>query len=722
MIENKIYSDIKPKRQDLESYNRVQWIQSKFTRYSDFWQPDLSRYTNNARALWGINFGQWHPKVVDEMRKYNRKPKTHNLILDKVEKFIGNMLSNGYDVRYSPAQGNIDSLTLKLQDMYYSDQATMEWEVAEQECLWDSMSGVGFESMEISNKYHDLGNIAWVKRNPRRILLDPTWKSSDIDLLKNYFTWGRFTVEQICDIFPVHKEHIMDLRDREMQEGINYGENEGGISTYDATFTKWADDHLVYEYHYIEKKKREWEFDRKNNCPFPETNETFGGEADRAQKYRYIELMKLRSEDITFVTQDKVTKYIQACCPTLDAELVLLDGKDLIQTGNCNLYPLGLKSEGQYMGYVDRVMDIQQSYNKRQNWKEDIMMTAARGKLIMDESLAGANGEKKEEIEQQFNKANDITWVTGLDIAGKNSIIPINATPIANDIFQMDKQDLEEFDRFIPGNAATDGRMQHSREPNSMFQTKIEIGQIAMKLASSLWEQHKKRKALAYAKQAKITYAGTPRDFGNKGGDKPFKINNIVEKPDGSREIQDDISLLPDMKVTMVLSKDGVNIRTQNREDLGQLAEFIGKDPNNRLASLVIAGEIIDTVTLPDESKESIKKAFDLLTQEAGLEIMAKIKQSTAMLNPQPPAPPPPKMSITANVADLPQDAQAPALKMMGIQPEQPQPEAGAKPPQNQPPMGQVPNQMNPPVQQQVTPGGMPPEEQMNEGTPQQGQ
>jgi hypothetical protein len=710
---NKDYTGGVVKHTDEASHSRVQWMQSKFTRYEDFWQPDLARYTNNARALWGINFGQWHPRVVEEMRKQGRKPKTHNIILDKVEKFIGNMLSNGYDVRYSPAQGNIDSLVLKLQDMYYSDEALMEWGTAETEVLWDSMAGVGYESMQISNKYHDLGNIAWVKRNPRRILLDPTWKSTDVDLLKNYFTWGRFTVDQICDLFPIHSERIKDLKDREAKEGIDYGENEGGVANYDSTYTKWADDHLVYEYHFIEKKKREWEFDRKNNCPFPETNEPFGSPADRAQKYQYIQLMGLRNEDITFVTQDKVTKYIQACCPTLDSELVLLDGKDLIQVGNCNLFPLGLKSEGQYMGYVDRVMDLQQSYNKRQNWKEDIMMTAARGKVIMDESLAGTDGEKKTEIQEQYNKPNDITWVQGLDMGGKNMIIPINATPIANDIFQMDRQDLEEFDRFIPGNAATDGRMQHSREPNSMFQSKIEVGQISMRLASTLWESHKKRKAMAYAKQAKITYAGTPRDFGNKSGVDSSRINDIQEQPDGSRKILDNIALLPDVKVTMVQSKDGVNIRTQTREDLGQLAEFIGKDPNNRLASLVIAGEIIDTVALPDESKESIKKAFDLMIQAAGLDVIAHIKQSEAALNPKPAEPPPPKTSITAKISELPPDAVAPALKLLGIETTPPQPPAQ----QGQPPV----NPIAPPTPQQSTPGGMPPENEMKQGTPQQG-
>jgi hypothetical protein len=626
-------------RLDQTTHKRVLWLEEQRQRYEQFWQPDLERFTINARALWGLNYGQWSAAAVQKLLDEGRRPQTYNILLDKAETFIGSVIGNGFEPRYSPAQGEIDSLTLKLQDMYYSDKSLMVWKMAELECLLDSSCGVGYESIWISDKFHSLGNIAFVKRNPRRILLDPSWKDSDPDNLRSYFTWTRMSVDEIMYTFPVQSERLKDLRARELRDGINYGENIG-IADYQTAAQKWDDAHLITEFHWIDKKKRQWEYDKKNHCDFPETNYPFHSKEDLNLKMRYVQMMGLSQNDITFVTQNKVTKYIQAVCPSLDAEIKLIDGKDIVQVGNCNLFPLGMKMEGQYQGMVDRMIDLNRSINKGEMNIEDIQQRSAKGFFLLDKALTGGDPELEADIENAWNDAGGRAWVSEgstADLGQHGGVIEMSPSRVSNDIFTQQQRRYSLADKFSKVPAAMESRTEFAGEPNSMFENKVAVGIIGQRFYMELFEMHKMRKAMAYARQAKITYSGATREFGGMAGQKPFKINRKKENFEtGKMEILDDIGCLPEMKVTMIPSKDGINIRSQLRSDYSVILQAVQADPNNRLLTLAVLDAVLETTPLPDESKESFKRAIKLLQMQAALMVAASIKATQAQMNPMP--------------------------------------------------------------------------------------
>ena len=633
------------KRRDPETYQRTRWIAQQFDRYQTYWQPDLERFVMNARMLWGLQFGQWPASVVQRMLDQGRRPSTFNVLLDKAETFIGSVIGNGFEPRYSPSQGRLDTLTLKLQDMYYSDRALMDWERTEIETLLDSSCGVGYESMQISSKYHELGNIAFIKRNPRRILLDPSWHDSNVDNLRSFMTWGRFSTEEIMDMFEVHSERLKELRDREAREGINYGENIG-ITDYKSIDQKWGDEHLVMEIHWVEKKKRQWEYDKKNHCTFPDTGHTFHSKEDIAAKTRYIQMMELNQNDITYVNQIKVSKFIQAVAPTLDPELMLIDGKDIVQCGNCNLFPLGMKLEGQYQGLVDRISDLQRAINKAEMNIEDQQQRSARGSFLLDKALAGGDADLEEQIESAWNDTGARIWVaegSTADLGQHGGILELAPSHVSNDVFNQQERRYRLIDKFSKVPAAMDARTESSQEPNKMFENKVAIGQIGQKFYSKIYEQHKKDKAMAYARQAKITYSGSEREFSSKGSEPPFTINRQnVNEDTGNNEVYDDIAALPEMKVAMVPAKDGVNLRMQMRDDYSVILQAVQADPNNRLLVLTLLDGIMDTITLPEDKKEELDKTIYLLKMDAAFQVMGRVKQGMAQGQPQQPGLPPP--------------------------------------------------------------------------------
>jgi hypothetical protein len=626
-------------RKEPEKYQKIMTLIRQKDSYARYWESDLNRYTVNARSLWGINFGMWPQVVIDELQSKKRNPRTFNLLLDKAETFIGSVMGNGYDIRYSPTSGKMDSLVLKLQDMYYSDKKEMFWEHSEMEALLDSTCGVGFQSMYISSKNHHLGNIAWARRNPRRILMSPSWKTSNVDDLHDWMTWGKFSVEEILDLFPVHSKRLEDLRDKEKTDSINHGVQQG-IVGYKDSQEKWSDLHTVYELHWIERKREQWEYDKKNGCMFPDTSFPFHSDEDISEKMKYVQRNGLSQDDISLRVRTKTTKYIRAICPTLDAELMLIDDPDLIQCGNVNLFPIGMKMDGQYQGLVDRMIDLNRSFNEYQTTMDSIHRQGAKQGVILDKALSGSDGELEAQIEARWSEDNPLIWVaegSTSDLGSSGGMLKLPQSMISADIFKREESLLNLSDRLSKVSAAEDSRSQYAGEPNKMFENKIAVGKIGKWYYSKLYELFQKEKAAAYAVQAKYTYSGEQREFGKKDGKETFQINKKVNNAvTGRMETYDDISLLPKIKVSTTLSKDGIDIRSQLRDDLSSVLQSVSVDPNDRLIKLGALRMIFGTITLPDEDKESFDNTIELMEFQARLQLVAGIKQLMSVLQPQP--------------------------------------------------------------------------------------
>jgi hypothetical protein len=169
-----------------------------------------------------------------------------------------------------------------------------------------------------------------------------------------------------------------------------------------------------------------------------------------------------------------------------------------------------------------------------------------------------------------------------------------------------------------------------------MFENKIAIGKIGKLFYTKIYENHQKAKALSYAKQAKYTYAGIEREFASKDGGEAIKINTRKKNENGEVEIYDDISMLPDVKVSVSLARDGIDIRTELRQDFSDILNVINQDPNDRALKLDLLGAIMDTLTLPDEEKEGFKKTLELLQIQARLSVVESIKKMQAFVQPQP--------------------------------------------------------------------------------------
>ena len=621
----KPHSELQRTESEKSTAQRIQDAMLRYRRYLDWQRVDLDRYAYNARAMWGVNYGAWPAGVVEALLAEKRIPPNHNILWEKAKRFVGAIRNNEYEPRYTPVEGELDSLVIKLQDMYYSDKINMKWGLGEIECLLDSTCGVGYETMWINDRFSPFGNIQFKRADPRRILLDPGWQDTDVDNLNSYFSWKVLSVQEIKDIFPEWSEKLENTYRQEMRDGIDYGRSYGynriegaeEVSSWGTVESKWGGRHAVIEYHYLERKRVDWEYDKKNRCYFPDTGEEYHSDQDKAQKMRYVMQNHLTSDDIIIVKRNKTTKYIRAMVPSVDDSLFLIDDPDIIQTGNINLYPLGHKVGGLYIGLVDDLSSTQREINQLHLEINYTSKLAAKNSGTIDAQLVEGDEDKAQEIGDAISTPGKMVIIgagrtAGLPNGGVNFF---QREGVAQDTVNrlQSLYQLAYDESLLP--QVMSSQSVHPTDSAKKLDAQMQTALIGMNLYNTLQIFHENDKAAAYPRQAKITYKGVPRNFANRSGEAPHEINRRIDNPDGTVSVEDDIGLLPEVKCLMIPSKTGYNYRTAVKQDVSNLAENTGKNPALVLINVLALEALCETTTMSEELKTTFKNGFSLVIQ-----------------------------------------------------------------------------------------------------------
>lgn len=593
---------------------RCRWLQDMFRRYEEYYRSEIARIIRNQRFYWGVNYGKWPSYVIEVLKSQGRTPPNYNISAKKIESDIGSFIANGFDMKWGTISGRKSDWAMHITDMALSDKRNCDWETSEIIAMRDMKVLVGYERMFVSDRFDStFGNVAFEPLPPTHIYIDPSWKSPNAWDIDNYFEWGMFTIAQIIELFPHLKDELKDWKEREERTGINFGDYSAGVQRWQTTEQKWGDYHKVITYHSLYKYERDWEYDLVNRCPFPETGYPEGSEKEREAKQRYVEEAGLKEGDYTTIKQKKREKRIEVIIPTVHNELFAIAGKDRIQTNNCNIYPLGNCFYGQFRGMVDDLYDLDLDFNKNEMNMQDIMQRSAKGSYVMDEALTGGDEGKKREIEERANVPGAKIWVAEgatQDLGPRGGIVELPGYQPTPEMFNQAQRKLQLAD-WLTTPASMDSRSDVANPSGKLFQSQVQVGLVGQKYPMSILKRHKTEKMMAYALQAKITYSGYPRSF-SRSNDEPLEINTRGNDPMGRRVVINNISTMPMMKVTLVQSISGLNVRTELREQYHNSLQYC-QDPRDRLIKLIVLEGIFETQDEKEERKEELKRAFQIL-------------------------------------------------------------------------------------------------------------
>jgi hypothetical protein len=207
-------------------------------------------------------------------------------------------------------------------------------------------------------------------------------------------------------------------------------------------------------------------------------------------------------------------------------------------------------------------------------------------------------------------------------------------------MFRVNQDNLMLADWLSTMPAAMDSRTDSSAESGKLFQSKVQVGMISQKFGMKIYERHKREKAQAYPLQAKITHAGYPREFKRIGGKENLVVNQPGRDQFNRAVIINNISLMPEMTVVLTPSTTGLNVRQELRTQYAELLQYL-QDPKDRLTKLLFMKNIIGTQDMPEDEKEEMKKAFDLLLMSESMALTIQFKtleaQYSKMAGPQQP-------------------------------------------------------------------------------------
>lgn len=612
---------------DEPKYVRNRWLQDMFLKYETYYRTEIDRIIRNQRFYWGVDFGQWPSYVVEKLKAQGRTPPTYNITAKKIESNIGNFIANGFDMKFEATNGKSSDWAFHLRDMALSDKRNCDWQTSENIALRDMHVCVGYERMFISDRHDDVfGNIAFETLPPTHIYISPSWKTANAWDINDYFEFGMFTVQEMIDMYPHKADELKEWREREEYTGIDFGNYHGGVQRWADVNHKWGSYHRVITFHSVHKYDREWEYDLVNHCPFPETGFKHGSEEDEEKKRQYVQENSLGDNWIT-IKQKKREKRIECICPTLNNELFLTAGKDRIQTDNCNIYPVGNNFYGQFRGFVDDLYDVNVDFNRSQMMIMDIQARAAKGGRFIDMGIAEGDPAKMQEIEVASALPGANIWLPedSTKQYPNGGIIPIQTQTPTPDMFNVSQQRLTLAD-WLTTPAASDSRNDVANPSGKLFQSQIAVAQISQKYGLSILERHKREKMQAYVIQARLTYAGYPRSFSSMDGEgKALNINQPGVDPIGRRVWINDIRKMPDMKVTIIPSQNGLDLKMELRQNY---ADAIGtlNDPNYLLLKTIMLEGIFDTIDNTEEKKDEIKKACTMLKQFFALQLTMNYK------------------------------------------------------------------------------------------------
>lgn len=623
------------------------------TKKQEYYSTDRERLIEMSRLYWGVDYGHYSQYVVSKLLSEGRQPVQIPLLTNKLDGLRGALIRNQFDIKYMSMDGKFDKLSMALQDMYYSDKETMNWDWSYNIFLRDFLLQFGVEEMVISQRHSKLGNLSFIPRNPALCFPDPNWKDGNGWSLRECDIIGFYTADALMEMFPDKADALR--AEKERQQIINkinqvvvreYGPHQSGIP-YQNIEAKWGEQHMVIEHHEMRTETRTWEHNiRDGIVPFPETGFKAGSSDDISKKKHYIEQNQLDPEtEIRRMPQTKRVYYKTIVCPGLTKDVVLFDGPHYMQIGRLPLFLSTPSRFGSQMrGIADLLKDVQLNTDRYILMMQEILNRSARGAFVMDPAIVGGDAAKMAEFESEWNNGAARLWSvmgasqTGQGLAGYIKELPSNHIP--NDLMGF-SQLMEGYgDKYSYQTPSTEGRSESSKESGKLYQSKYEAAIISRGVIDRELEIHSKDKAEAYMLQAKITYAGIPRTFPKIGGGKSITVNELALDSEGGFARNNDISALPRQRIIIQPSQRGVDVRVSNRGMFTEL-KMNERDP---LMNAIYDKQIFGTFEMTDEARKEGEAALALITREAALAKAANIQMMELKMEQMgnPPVPPEP--------------------------------------------------------------------------------
>jgi hypothetical protein len=325
-------------------------------------------------------------------------------------------------------------------------------------------------------------------------------------------------------------------------------------------------------------------------------------------------------------TKEKVSiYYITTVVPELN-NLILEDRMSEIQIGRLPFFFFSAaRITGRDSGIVDSLIDPQQTLNKRESMIDDMIASAAKGGLIINEEIFDNDPRAIQDYKDNSAKPGYRgTAKGGIDIKG--NIVELPSAQFPSTAINDENRMLDMMDRLSKVTPAQSGRSEGSEESGVLFINKKLQTEINQTLLVENMAHFKNEKGEGYMLLAQQLYSNVYREFAVNGGRDTIGLNERM--PDGSIGL--DISMMPRHKVIVDQSPQGATQRLIDRAINGDVLVQIGQSSPLHAAKAI--SNIMKTLDHSMEERDEYNQISDVHMETVMLEVKAKQVQLQAMI------------------------------------------------------------------------------------------
>jgi hypothetical protein len=303
--------------------------------------------------------------------------------------------------------------------------------------------------------------------------------------------------------------------------------------------------------------------------------------------------------------------YVTTICPSISRYLILEDKKGLIQLGRLPFFPWSCaRINGKNSGIPDLLKSIQRTYNYRESMLDYMISTSANGAHIIDPLVVDNDQNKMNDLVKNWNKSSFKMFSSpGAISSGREFVKELPRSNVDYGIVNELTRMLDIADLISKQPATMDGRSEGSEETGILYARKQLQAEITQTILVKSKEQHQNDKGEAYALLAKQLYSGVYREFYVVGSNKKTELN-VPTVTNNGIVVNNDISLLPRVKVIVSQSPEGATTRDVDRAVNTEILRVVGEfSPMNRALAVK---NIMKTLNNSKEERIRYEEASEL--------------------------------------------------------------------------------------------------------------
>lgn len=572
--------------------NPIILIDSYFQSALSFHSVDRKREQKATSFFTGLDKGQWSSelnKLIDS-GELNMDRSQFNLIMKKVNGFVGSITNNPYDISYAPIDGGDLQSSEIMKGLIVGEREKTGWNDVINLALRYGIIHNAYTRFKITKKYSIFGNIGMDFIKSSHVLTDPNWTTDSLEDCDWLITSTYLTPLQAIDRYP-EKASLIKKRVIDMAVAQYAGTPENMKISLDVTMDEVYNNMCRFiEFHHMvsEKVTRRVAFDENGNSveiptPPQEFSESEAGEEWLSAWYA---ANGVEPESIIEIEDSIRQYYVTTICPALSTTEVFEDDLSPIQCGRLPYYNFTfLRHDGRNIGFVDILMDPQMNFNKRMNLINEILGKSAKDALLFDPLAFGQDGRKIDRVKKNINKPGFVeATAPGFLQAGGQAFAQVPKAPYPQlEIYETDKYQ-QMIDTITPQTVTADGRNESSKETGILFEkkrsqiyetTSFVFDQISTRyreIAESFFFIARDHKSNMYST---VTV--------NKGSENEDIVEINKKEMDETGEVStiNDVSQIPFQAVSILKSTKGSTMRSVARSSIIDILGNMPLDAQN---------------------------------------------------------------------------------------------------------------------------------------------